>query len=101
MSDDDRASDSVARVRARVEGLMSEEFGYPAVVQVVPADAVACGPLVDLLLLSTVRRLVTVARRIDLHAGGLSVESVAAIDDTTLVHATGAFRRYRPFAKTQ
>src|SRR5687768_973429 len=67
----------------------------------IPADAVACGPLFDLLLLSTVRRLVTVARRIDLHAGGLSVESVAAIDDTTLVQATGAFRRYRPFAKTQ
>ena len=66
----------------------------------VPAGTVACGPLVDLLLLSTVRRLVTVARRIDLHAGGLSVESVAAIDDTTLVHATGAFRRYRPFTKT-
>lgn len=41
LSDDDRATDSVARVRARVEELMSAEFGYPAVVQVVPADAVA------------------------------------------------------------
>jgi len=40
MSDGGRGADGVPRVRALVEQLMSDEFGYPAVVQVVPADAV-------------------------------------------------------------
>ncbi len=57
--------------------------------------------LLDLAVTSTVRRLMAVARRIDLCADGLSIETVIAIDETELLRGLVPLRSYRPFKKAE
>ena len=66
----------------------------------VKADAVF-EPLFDLLLRSTLQRLMTVARRIDLHVGGLDITIASRIDQSAVLQQGLALRRYRPFKKTK
>ena len=58
-------------------------------------------PLVGFLLRTTANRLLAVARRIDLHLGGLDVSAASTIDERVALKKGFALRRYRPFRKAK
>lgn len=63
----------------------------------IAVEDIGNGRCVDLAVEFTALRLMAVVRRINLNAGGLSIETVAAISELELARMLVPFRSYRPF----
>ena len=77
--------------------IVDEPTGRVLAILPIAVEDIGRGPFVEMAIEMTALRLMAVVRRIDLNAGGLAIDTVAAISESELARMLIPLRSYRPF----